>query len=136
MTPKSDIISGIADLMVRRTLGNALKAGQRVSEGVVVLTVDDVKDILYKALPHLDPNAKAPGVPATVSFGLNLEGQVFCEVQRIDSGERSEHFLDPAHAVNLGSALIQYGTLSGIGFKPTPQPEQDKKPETVPVTIQ
>lgn len=136
MAPKSDIIQGIADLMTRKTIGNALKAGQRVDEGVVILTVDDAKDILYKALPHLDPNNTAPGVPATISFGIDMESRVFCEVQRIDTGERSEHFLDPAHAVNLGSALIQYGTLAGIGFKPTREPEQDKKPETVPVTIQ
>lgn len=98
-------------------------------DGNTILTNKHIlKQMLYRFLPHLDPaNTNRQDLPANVTFGLNPDGQPFIGHTRLDTGEVTVTILNAETAVRLGTTMVQYGTLAGIGWKPT-EPEVTPEP--------
>lgn len=113
----------------------AFKEGN-IDTNTILVNKHVLKQVLHKLLPHLDPANRNPqNLPANVTFGLNPDGKPFIGHTRLDTGEVTTTVLDAETAIRLGTTMVQYGTLAGIGWKP-PEPEEPPEPTHAAPIIQ
>lgn len=120
--PTPDPVQDIVELLLRRTAGNAIKQGVVSKPGVIILSRDDAEKVLYTVLPHLRAGADPVYTPSNLRFGISPDGKVAYIVTEMDTGRLSAGTLEPSHAVELGSAIIQLAALASAGIKPSPAP--------------